>query len=830
MGVFNLINNNFEVKSEDIRALEKIIDQIKNFSDKNLISKKKINFERIRSMLKKMYPKIKSRDERFQKILRKLKSIIKREIYPQIFFIVGGHGGIIIDGIGFCEFDSPKFALDRLLDKMRLAIETGMPYNIEVAMCCLEWLNDNHPELIEEFKRVFNLGRFEVINSTYSQPYSLLIGPESNVKQFEYGMKVLEQLGLNCKIYWASESSLHPQIPQLLKGFNIKYGSLRTRLLGLSPSTPSSHIKWVGLDKTSIETITDQAGVFNGEYWHGTFFQEFPTLLFQAVARPFLNHIVYSSIDDFINLLPYQEEIWRVSRFARIFGEFIQCSEFFKLTEIDGDFQFNRDDFYLGDYIFLVGDLFLNNKKCENILISAEILNCILGKFDKESRDSFFQDLWKKLLLTQAHDSYAVPFIMPGDYSAQQLKEEEYKKMGLSAEKVAISELSIKIQKEIQASCSRFINESLDLLIKHLGNSSSKNQDTINFLAFNPTPIPRRDIVSIPVKLGDISELSLVGNGEPINFHYQDEVMKFIPEIPPLGYAIYSLKNQKANESVVAGNFLYDIKITKDSKRIEIEFDEKKVCELKFQSASDYQLQIDNHKKNFVEEKYLILGKIKNKTFKLEISQYSGVNRLEFILESNSLKEIVLVPTFKISKSFINYPFGIEETKRTKIQTLDFLWLLGDPEGIIFLTKNSQRFLIDRETFTIRNLITPSGVFEFAIAMTNEKKVGSMHNPLTSFKMKLLGVKINQNFNFSRKSGSFLEISAPVLLVNMWRRNNHSYLRVFNSSNCDQKLEFNSPLIKNDMKVLDFNYTEMRSIKNSKFEIGPWKILTLKIC
>ena len=73
--------------------------------------------------------------------------------------------------------------------------------------------------------------------------------------------------------------------------------------------------------------------------------------------------------------------------------------------------------------------------------------HCILGLFYEQSDDLFFDELWKKLLLTQAHDNYAVPFITSGDYIAQQLKSEEYNKLGLKNEKISISDLSCKTRK-----------------------------------------------------------------------------------------------------------------------------------------------------------------------------------------------------------------------------------------------------------------------------------------------------------------------------------------------------------------------------------------------
>ncbi|NVM03528.1 MAG: hypothetical protein HWN67_14460 [Candidatus Helarchaeota archaeon] len=817
---------------DDILALNKVIDLIKEFTDKNPIKKYKINYKRIKekvNQIKNLKIKdIKEKKKLLEGIIRKLELIIRREFHPKIYFIVGGHGGVIIDDMGFCEFDSPKYAIDRLLEKMNLAIETQMPYNLEIAICCLDWLKRRFPKEFSEFLKLFKLGRFEIINPSYSQPYNLIIGTESNIKQFEYGLKVLKELGINCNIYYCSESSLHPQIPQILKGFEIQFSSLRTRLLGQTPTTNSGYIDWIGLDGIKIDTITDQTSVFNGEYWHGTFFREIPNLLFQAVARPFMKYVIYSSIEDYIMPQSYQEEVWRISRHSSIFGEFLLCSEFFKKIKKDGEFKFNRDNFSMGDYIFIPSDLFLNNKNCESYIISAEILNCILGLFNEQSDDLFFDELWKKLLLTQAHDNYAVPFIRTGDYTAQQLSVEEYNKLGLNNEKISISDLSCIIQKEIQDESINYIHKNLVNLSRFLENSPDNSSDIIkNLLIFNPSPFTRKDIFSIKLKIDKPSDLTLLSD-EKVEFQYKDSILKLIPEVPPLGYKIYSLIKKGTNTSK-AQNFLYSVRIREDNKAIEIKFHEKKICELSFKSRNDYELYLENYDKTNIEETNLIAGKIRNTKFQIKIRQYNNINRLEFFLDSNLLKEIVLIPAIKIKKSFLNYPFGIEETKRSNIQSLDFLWLKGERKGILFMQKNSQKFIIDRESFEVRNIINPNGKFEFAIAITDQDDTNSVSNHINSFQYKLLGVELNNNLKFSKKSQSFLSMQPSVSLINLWRRENNFYLRIFNPTNNKYQIKLVGPLVRNKLKEIDLNYKEIQSMPDNQIQIDPWKFKTILI-
>ncbi|MFX1443757.1 MAG: hypothetical protein ACFFHV_10115, partial [Promethearchaeota archaeon] len=737
----------------------------------------------------------------------------------------------IINDIGFCEFDSPKFALDRLIDRMKMAIETNMPYDIEIAICCFEWLKYHFPKEMAQFLDLFNKGRFEIINPSYSQPYNLIIGEESNIKQFEFGLKVLNHLGLSCNNYYCSEVSLHPQIPQILKNFNIEFCSLRTRLLGTCPSTNSGKITWVGLDNSRITTITDQSGIFNGEYWHGTFFKELPELLFQAVSRPFMKHLIFSSIEDFVNPLPFQEDVWRLSSYSEIFGKFVSCSEIFDLIKTDGEFRYSRDEFSLGEYIFIRSELFLNNKRCEAALITSEIINCILGRLNEDSNDSLLDDLWKKLLVAQAHDNYAVPYVKPGDYSAQQLSKKEYEKLEISAEKTTISDLSIKIQRQIINECDSFINKSLKKIIDILTiNSEIKENNCFDIFILNPTIYTRQDIVFVPLQLKNASKRVLVDEkGESLDFIYQDSTIKFIPNIPSMGYKIYSLikKNQTRYDS--DHNFLYDIIILEDNQTIEIRFKNHEVYRLKLGSSYDYTLSLITQVQNEIEKKIIIQGEIRNKTFTIEIHQYKEVNRLEYVLNSEFLEEIIVIPSFKILESLINYPFGIEETKRSNIQTLDFLWLVGDDKSILYIQKNSQQFMINRNNFEFRNLIKKKGKYEFSISILHDKNFFTAYQQVNTYKFKLLGTTIQGKHDYVKKSDSWISINPEISLINLWRRDNGSFLRILNPSNEIKKITIEGTLIDNSLKEIDFNFNVIKELRNKTSIIGAWKIQNLKL-
>ena len=783
------------IESEDISALEKVINLVKEFSEKNLIRKRQINFSKLSSETASLKSQSDSKiiEKRFNRILQKLRSIIQQDLYIPIYFLLGAHGGVIIEDFGFCEFDSPEYALSTLIKRMELAIKTHIPYNLEIAACCLKWLNQNYPSLISRFLALFNEGKFEIINPSYAQPYNLIISAEANIKQFEYGLRILKELNLPCDIFYCSESSIHPQIPQILKGFDIKYGSLRTRLLGVNPTSNSAVISWIGLDNTPIDALIDQSGVFNGEYWHGTFFKEIPNLLFQAVGRPFMDYILYSCIEDFVNELPLKEEVWRVSKYSEILGKSLLCSDVFQLINKDGKYKFSRDQFLIGDNIVLTPKLLLQNRNAEISLISAEFMHTILGQFNEQSSDSFFEEIWEKLLLAQAHDSFAVPFIRTGDYSRNQLPKEELEKLNLPEPSLSISELSIQLFLEIQTKCKAYIKNTFKQMTKNSENSKEY------LLIFNPTPYPRRDIVII-----------------------EESNQKIISEVPGFGYSRIFL-NDIQNESP---SFLFDVKLLNDLKTIQLKYKNEIFYEIQFKSKIPYKLKINQKQSNAIEEITEIIGNMKGKKFILQITQYNDIDRLEFILDSNLLSEIIIIPKIQIEDAFVNYPFGIERTKRTKIQSLDFLWLKGLKRGLIYIQKNSQKFIIDQDTFQISNLIPAKGRYEFCISiMENQSPLSHVY----TYYFRLIGHKFDKETNLTSLNSSFLALNPPVPTVNLWTRGKETFLRLFNPSNEKLTFELKGNLIKNQLKEINFNYKEITPLNNKFIEMDTWKIKTLKL-
>jgi len=822
-----------EISLKDIAALKSVLILTNEFFKKILIRKSKFNLKRIENQLDELESNIdqenKDQLKKYNKLLKKIKKGIQNEISSQIFFLLAYHGGIIINDVGFCEFDIPKYAFDKLIEKMKLALENNMPLNLEIAVSCLEKLNNDYPERFSKFKEIFNKGRFQIINPSYSLPYNLIIGSESNIKQIEFGLNTLNKIGLNCNFFYASESSVHPQLPQILKSFEITNASLRSRLLGTNPTSISGNIDWIGLDNTKIQTIANQAGLFTGEYFHGTFFQEIPNLLFQSVSFPFYNYILYSNIEDFVLSLPYQEEVWNISKYNEIFGNFVLCSDFIELTEKKGAFKFNRDSFYLGDKLFLESKLFHHNKICETLLISIEILNSMFNENHSFDIEYNIQQLWKDLLITQTHDSYAVPFLHSGDYSINQLEKEERGKLKINRGRISISNLCLQIQKRIEKKGEELINKILQSFLK--GGKLKSNQIPSHILVVNPSPFLKRGIVSIPWTFKGDNDFKITNQRkESIPCNLKNSDIEFIAEVPAFGYGIYDITFTKSMPlKDKSYRFYYSVKITNSKKTIQVRFNNKCIYEIEFKSKCPYNLELIDHSESDVKEKYVIKGLIEKEEFTMEIFQFKGINRLEFNLNAKLIKEIIIKPNFKFLETYINYPFGIELTKRKNIQTLDFLLIKSDIQSLLYIQKNNQKFKIDRIKSEIYNEIKKKGIYKFAIIFNDEIDITEAYFQSKTYFFNLYGHFLGDFNEKFEKLNSFISFSPSIMIENIWKREDTQFIRLFNPSGELKNVSLYGPLIKQPTKEINLNYRELEIIDPQDFEMKPWEIKTLKV-
>jgi hypothetical protein len=127
----NTSTNSRNLTIEEFESFKAVLNLLSQFFNKILIKKGKFNKQRYLSKLEKVKEYLseykKKAKKRFLRIIESIRSKLDRDGIPKIFHLIGAHGGIIIKDIGFCEFDSPPFALQKLNEKLEFALKNEAP-------------------------------------------------------------------------------------------------------------------------------------------------------------------------------------------------------------------------------------------------------------------------------------------------------------------------------------------------------------------------------------------------------------------------------------------------------------------------------------------------------------------------------------------------------------------------------------------------------------------------------------------------------------------------------------------------------------------------------
>ncbi len=377
-----------------------------------------------REFLRELAQKAKSKGTGIGKGKMDLPTALNNALFrPDIYLLHGIHGNVLFHDVGYCEFDDPARAWQHLHHWCDMTLQAKgdpkswrgcFPVGFEVGIASLEELAKKEP-VWPLFKEV----GAEIINPLYSQPYLRHCGEESTIRQFETGLDIMARNGLVANVFASSEHSLHPQLPQLLKGFGIEFAFATARLAGGAPASYQPKVEWEGVDGTVVPAIAQQSGLSNGHTWHGKFFEELPGLIFNAVARPDLPAVVYANIEDFANPMPGSETIAdHVADLERARIHFCSFSSMANAPlPISRRVKWSIEDFPIRP---MESRLVPLARRCEDFMILVEAADALLFALGYPTHEGLLGDAWKHLLMAQNHDAYIVPFTVPGLYSELQ--------------------------------------------------------------------------------------------------------------------------------------------------------------------------------------------------------------------------------------------------------------------------------------------------------------------------------------------------------------------------------------------------------------------------
>lgn len=120
--------------------------------------------------------------------------------------------------------------------------------------------NANYVKLQDLLADTSHLAKVEYVNPSYAQSYLYNTPGESIIRQFSYGIDMLEDHfpGIEFVTYSSEEPCFTSSLPQILKSFGIRYASLKnpnTCWGGYTRAHGGELVNWIGPDGTSIPTV-----------------------------------------------------------------------------------------------------------------------------------------------------------------------------------------------------------------------------------------------------------------------------------------------------------------------------------------------------------------------------------------------------------------------------------------------------------------------------------------------------------------------------------------------------------------------------------------------
>ncbi|MBM3853573.1 MAG: hypothetical protein FJ399_10505, partial [Verrucomicrobia bacterium] len=189
---------------------------------------------------------------------------IRQSLTPvKPYFVRGWHGGLLTNRkvgseiVGYAEWGWPSFSMRWAEDRLRAAETQKTPTVNQVCGQTWDVIASFGLTELNRWKKASAAGLVETVKGMYSDAYLEVLGTESNLRQFEYGIKALALMGGESHTFALAydDFALHPQLPQILRGYGFKRAVLRCGNPGVVVGVDKETLLWRGLDGALIPAV-----------------------------------------------------------------------------------------------------------------------------------------------------------------------------------------------------------------------------------------------------------------------------------------------------------------------------------------------------------------------------------------------------------------------------------------------------------------------------------------------------------------------------------------------------------------------------------------------
>lgn len=414
----------------------------------------------------------------------------------------GMHKDNLVWGIGHCHIDtawlwpfsatqqkvarswSTQLDLMERYPEHRFACSSAQQY---------KWLEQLYPKLFERVKAKILEGKFHPIGGSWVENDANMPSGEGLARQFIFGQRFFQtRFGIRCKTAWLPDSfGLTGALPQLIRLAGMDYFFTQKLSWNNINVFPHNTFNWVGIDGTQVMCHMTPVDTYGAQATPGD------------VNKGITNHkniestdkalLVFGNGDGGGGPLPAMlESLRRIRATTNNARELPPVSmgqsvdEFFEtlvhetksgraLPNWHGELYL---EFHRGTYTSH-GSIKKGNRKSEILLRDVELLATLASLFKSSESDyvypqSRINDAWEKVLLNHFHD------VLPGSAIGMVYEDAE------------------KGYAQVKKDGNELIEEAFRVIFGFPSSDARTQPVSGNFIGFNTTPFPRRDVVKVP--------------------------------------------------------------------------------------------------------------------------------------------------------------------------------------------------------------------------------------------------------------------------------------------------------------------------------------------
>ena len=659
------------------------------------------------------------------------------------YFVRGWHGGLLDDRVeggeivGYAEWGWPSWAMRWAEHRLHAAQQQSTPTVNQVCGNTWDLIADHGITDLARWRNASAAGLVETVKGMYSDAYLEVLGTESNLRQFEFGIRALARMGGKSQIFAIAydDFAFHPQLPQILRGFGFQGAVLRCGGPGQITGVDKETLLWKGLDGSLIPAIPKYKSVPGaklGKSCPGGSAGGINAMARQLVAaeKAGFRTVLAGGIQDHTMTMHGEYEWEAFNAMAHVHAVPTTFADYLAAVPPGPEPRFYGADDLLGRPFAWSGYGSLNqmareDRLAERLLVTAEKFSALASFAGRPYPAKAFEKAWKNLLSSQDHFTYGCGGPdNPEGYHVGGLQEPfipDYRGPRTPITTEATSQ-------QWKANVLQTARDALDGALTELvgGEANAGSEATEQVLVYNACNWDRQGEVQCWISAPDEGRL-LVDDGErqlpAVVLARSQEgdahraLVSFQATAPSLGFRVYAIRQRAPGNAQAVGRAASATTLENRFLRVAIDPEtggitsivEKSggaellrdgrqarfLCTEPVVDSSAAKAQVTLERSDSVAQGWLVSGRLADCSYRLRLSLGHESPVLEIDLEIDYGRGAIfgykaqpgtllrhVLPFKACSRRWVNLPFGVYETAVESPIALDFLDLDYGGRGV----------------------------------------------------------------------------------------------------------------------------------------------------